>query len=420
MVALLKFLLTVSLSFLFSFKLYSQAFQCSVKGLVVGRESKNLLLSKATEDKRKESTIIPIHNGKFEYQFTAGANEVYELIFEEELTSGVWKPVKFFSEKGKVIFTLHPTQEFDKNRIEGGILNQKLQQFNQTLHTKFYGQAKPLQDSLSVLIDRGNYFSEAAKEIKKQIANTGEEDAKRVLYRKLEEMGKNHEDKSPEAKALKDSQEEVYKEIVAWRYQYIEANPSEVSYYFLFEDISQLAQLKYLSIVNIRKNYERLAKLYPKHPYSALVGQMIASYEAVRVGGDFIDFTAPDLGGNARRLSEIVKEKVTLIDLWASWCGPCIKTSRTIVPVYEEFKDKGFAVVGVAREFKNTAKLEQALGRENFPWLNLVELDDQNDIWLKYNIPFSGGGTFLLDKAGKILVINPTAAEVRKILNEIL
>lgn len=81
-------------------------------------------------------------------------------------------------------------------------------------------------------------------------------------------------------------------------------------------------------------------------------------------------------------------------------------------PVYEQYKDKGFTVIGVAREFDNTDKLLVALKREKFPWRNLVELDDKNEIWLKYNIPFSGGRTFLIDKDGKILAIDPSAEEV--------
>ena len=52
---------------------------------------------------------------------------------------------------------------------------------------------------------------------------------------------------------------------------------------------------------------------------------------------------------------------------------------------------------------------------EGFSWVNLVELDDRNNIWLQYGV--SGGGKkFLVDDKGIILAIDPKANEVRKIL----
>ncbi len=74
----------------------------------------------------------------------------------------------------------------------------------------------------------------------------------------------------------------------------------------------------------------------------------------------------------------------------------------------------------MAREFENTEKLEKRLAIENYPWLNLIELDDQNAIWEKYGVPNSGGAMFLVDKNGKILAINPTADKVREKLGKLL
>jgi peroxiredoxin len=89
-----------------------------------------------------------------------------------------------------------------------------------------------------------------------------------------------------------------------------------------------------------------------------------------------------------------------------------------MIPVYNEFKNSGFTILGVAREFDNTNQLKETLEREKFPWINLIELNNQNGIWNKYGIPMAGGRTFLVDKDGKILAINPTSEEVRNILAE--
>lgn len=132
----------------------------------------------------------------------------------------------------------------------------------------------------------------------------------------------------------------------------------------------------------------------------------------------YINFSLPDLEGNIHTLSDIIGGRYALIDLWASWCGPCIATSRSMIPVYEEFKDRGFIVCGVATEIDNTDQMRARIEMEKFPWINLVELDHRNHIWDKYRVSNSGGGTFLVDNEGLIIAINPDAEEVRKILSE--
>jgi hypothetical protein len=85
-----------------------------------------------------------------------------------------------------------------------------------------------------------------------------------------------------------------------------------------------------------------------------------------------------------------------------------------MVPVYEEYKDKGFTIIGVAGERKNTDRMIKFTEKEKWSGLNLVELDGQNNIWKKYNVDGGGGGIFLLDEDGKIIAIDPTAEKVRQ------
>jgi thiol-disulfide isomerase/thioredoxin len=51
--------------------------------------------------------------------------------------------------------------------------------------------------------------------------------------------------------------------------------------------------------------------------------------------------------------------KVTIIDFWASWCGPCRKENPNVVALYNEFHDKGLNIIGVSldkEELKNGKK----------------------------------------------------------------
>ena len=238
------------------------------------------------------------------------------------------------------------------------------------------------------------------------------------LRKKLEELEKqNHADKTPEGKLLGQKRDSLGTAYYQSRSSYIKNSPNAVAWHLLYEDVRRHKRSP-IDLLDARKNLDFLSEKFPGHPYIELISGFLASYHGIKKGETYVDFEAPDLEDKPFRLSELIEGKVALLDLWASWCKPCLTDSRKIVPIYEEFKDRGFTVVGVAREFKDTNALTFALARENYPWKNLVELDDQNQIWLKYNIAFSGGGLFLIDKDGKFLAVDVGPEKVREILEE--
>lgn len=159
--------------------------------------------------------------------------------------------------------------------------------------------------------------------------------------------------------------------------------------------------------------------MYPGHPYSLMFEELDQTYDPLS-GNPYNDFTAPDFEGNEHRLSELIAGRPALIDLWGSTCGSCRVTSKTMIPVYNEFAPKGFTIVGVAREFGNPDFGVKAIKKDGYPWLNLLELDDRGGIWALYRLQSAIGGTFLVGADGKIVAVNPTADEVRAYLQKTL
>ena len=59
------------------------------------------------------------------------------------------------------------------------------------------------------------------------------------------------------------------------------------------------------------------------------------------LGKPFMDFTAVDTEGNTFTLSEALKDhEAVLLNIWATWCGPCQSEFPDLEKAYQQYKDK--------------------------------------------------------------------------------
>ena len=59
------------------------------------------------------------------------------------------------------------------------------------------------------------------------------------------------------------------------------------------------------------------------------------------LGKPFMDFTAADTEGNTFTLSEALKDhEAVLLNIWATWCGPCQSEFPDLEKAYQQYKDK--------------------------------------------------------------------------------
>ncbi|WP_053970221.1 TlpA disulfide reductase family protein [Mangrovimonas sp. ST2L15] len=383
-----------------------------LSGKVIGTETKSILLVKPNQDMRFDSLIeIPVENGKFYFESKLDNPEAVNLFLGEAKENGGGRFMPLFLENKKIDLTIHSEEEFDKNVTNGGNLNAEYTKFKQNFENKFNNRIKPLQDSISALFKSDEYHSDKAKLLYAELRQTKNQDEKVVIYKKLDDLEKSGENLSPKAKELDNKIKPIYEEQKLFKQNYIENNPNLVSYSFFLDNL--IFNKENLDVNSTKKTYKILSDAHQNHPYNELASNLINAIENIKIGKKYTDFSAPDLNGNEIKLSEIINGKVALLDLWATWCGPCIAKSRTMVPLYNEYKDKGFTIIGVAGEFKNTDRLVKFLEKEKWQWTNLIELDRQNNIWQKYGVDGGGGGIFLIDENGIILAKDPTAEEVR-------
>lgn len=73
------------------------------------------------------------------------------------------------------------------------------------------------------------------------------------------------------------------------------------------------------------------------------------SIDQVSVGALAPDFRAAPLDDGARPKGIAdYRGKVVLINLWATWCGPCVIEMPSIQRLYDRFRESGLQVVAVA------------------------------------------------------------------------
>src|SRR5205814_957934 len=61
------------------------------------------------------------------------------------------------------------------------------------------------------------------------------------------------------------------------------------------------------------------------------------------------DFVVPDLAGRTVRLSGL-RGKVVVLNLWATWCAPCIEEMPSMERLYGRLRDTDFALLAVSQD----------------------------------------------------------------------
>ena len=97
--------------------------------------------------------------------------------------------------------------------------------------------------------------------------------------------------------------------------------------------------------------------------------------------------------------------KVTIIDFWASWCGPCRSENPNVVALYKKFHAKGLNIIGVSLD-NNAEKWKQAILKDGLIWIHVSNLKEWNDPIAKIYEVNQIPSTFLLDASGKIIAVD--------------
>lgn len=112
------------------------------------------------------------------------------------------------------------------------------------------------------------------------------------------------------------------------------------------------------------------------------------------------DFTLEAVGGKRVSLSDY-RGKVVLLNLWATWCPPCVRETPRLVRLYEKNREQGFVILGINTTYQDERdKVEQFVRDKQVSYPVLLDVEDE--FGQKYGarlLPTS----YLIDRDGKII-----------------
>ncbi|WP_437368609.1 TlpA family protein disulfide reductase [Maribacter litoralis] len=149
-------------------------------------------------------------------------------------------------------------------------------------------------------------------------------------------------------------------------------------------------------------------KTQPDHPW---VQQLCKESEPenlpVLIGDEFPNIQLPMMTKDTLLLNDVLGEKLTVVDLWASWCAPCrIENRKVLAPLYDEYHDQGLQIVAYAlesdeRSWKAAAKRDGANR-----WLQSSDLQGEDAPFLKKIRVRTIPANFILDSNGIVIAKN--------------
>lgn len=114
------------------------------------------------------------------------------------------------------------------------------------------------------------------------------------------------------------------------------------------------------------------------------------------------DVEMTDIGGHKTRIN-YKSAKLTLINFWATWCGPCREEMPMIAKLFHEHGAKGFQVVGIAVESGGPEEVRTFLDKNRQFGINYeILLGDDNALSRFGDIEIVPT-TFLFDSGGRLL-----------------
>jgi thiol-disulfide isomerase/thioredoxin len=155
------------------------------------------------------------------------------------------------------------------------------------------------------------------------------------------------------------------------------------SYQLHMNDVVGYVLTQFMSVLSVDEQLELMNNFGSWLASTQRVSKTKSTLETQQktaVGKPFTDFQGTDVNGNTVSLSDYVgKGNYVLVDMWASWCGPCKREIPNLAKLHNLYKNKGLTVLGVY-VWDEIENLAPAMEAEKITWPQII---DSNEIATK-------------------------------------
>ena len=189
---------------------------------------------------------------------------------------------------------------------------------------------------------------------------------------------------------------------------------SLLSVWFLFD----LQQQRLISSEEFMDWLNTKSKNVKQSTIASKAFELSAKLKKSKIGSAIENFKGPQPDGSEIELYDHLG-KITLIDFWAAWCKPCRLENPNIVGVYQEYRDKGFTVVGVSLD-TSKSRWTKAIADDKLDWIQISHLQRfRGPIARSFNIT-SIPSSLLVDENGVIIAKDLRGYELRQKISDLL
>ncbi len=385
---------------------WAQKYTCHIEGITTDPEAKVMYIAEQVEDVKIHDTFvkIPVTDGKFSYDLKTDELCYYILFSENQYKNGNYRYAGFISENQNVDIRIGTSK--DPAVAKGtGKETMVLEQCEKEIGSIYDSSVKSIEAKLDsvqkIILDEKQKMTE--EQWKTYISEINSDTTANPLF-----VSYN--------KILRE-QEEIYEQKEISRAKWLDEHPCFYGFVKIKDYFRYTTRLKTSITPYYLNSYKKTyCNMFSGHKYHESINETIKAIDLIP-GNKYIDYDVCNKEGKQVKISSLYSGKLIYIDLWASWCVSCRRRAIALKPLYEKYKDKGFLVIGIAREQK-AENMEKAIAQDGYTWMNLLELKDQNKIWLKNGLDNAGGGGFLIAADGTILAVTPSAEQVESILKE--
>jgi len=140
----------------------------------------------------------------------------------------------------------------------------------------------------------------------------------------------------------------------------------------------------------------------------------------VLIGQVIPDFPFPMSSGDTVSLKSLLGKKLTILDIWASWCVPCRRENQQVLaPLWTAYREKGLQIIGYSIDSSEGA-WRNAITKDGAVWPHASHLTGDETPFMDALRIATIPANFILDGNGKVVAKNLHGAELKAFVEEFL